>query len=198
MKPTLTKPSGKLTGQSLPTTGQSTQVPKYSRNVAMEQDEDETDDNGEDESEDIMPSRGLTRSSSAIVAFSVIKSEEDEQKGNFRPGLHHLPPKIGPNVKLTVKPELIRWVCTSETPWDTPPLSVFQESYDRFFSHFPAVLDSKDPLCTAVRQPHLLTTQSLTHVPCSCQGALGHFKTRSRRLRKLSQNFTSKELSSRA
>ena len=198
MKPTLTKPSGKLTGQSLPTTGQSMQVPKYGRNVATEQDEDETDDNGKDESEDIMPLRGLTQSSSAIVAFSVIKSEEDEQKGNFRPGLCHLPPKIGSNVKLTVKPKLIRQVCTSEIPWDTPPLSVFQESYDHFFSHFPVVLDSKDPLCTVVHQPHLLTIQSLTHVPCSCQGALGHFETRSRRLWKPSRNFTLKKLSSRA
>ena len=160
-------------------------MPKYSCNPAMEQDEEETDDNGEDESEDIMPLRGLTQSSSAIVAFSIVKSEEDEQKGNFCPGLCHLPPEIGPNVKLTVKPELIRHICTSETPWDTPPLNVFQESYNCFFSHFPVVLDSKDPLCTAVCWPLLLTTQSLTHILCSCQGASGHFKTRSRRLRKL-------------
>ena len=75
MKPTLMKPSGKLTGQSLPTTGQSTQVPKYSHNPATEQDKEETDNNGEDESEDIMPLRGLAQSLSAIVAFSVVKSE---------------------------------------------------------------------------------------------------------------------------
>ena len=197
MKPTLKKPSGKLAGRSLPAAGQSMQVSKYSGNTAAEQDEEETDDSSKDESEDIMPLRGLTRSSSAIVAFSVVKSEEDEQKGNFRPGLRHLPCEIGPNVRLTVKPELIRRVCTSETPWDTPPLSIFQESYDHFFSNFPAVLDFKDPLCTAVCQQHLFTIQSLTRVLHSCQGASGHFETRSKRLRKPLRNLTLKKSSSR-
>ena len=170
---------------------------KYSGNMATEQDEEETNDSSKDESEDIMPLRSLTQLSSAIIAFSVVKSEEDEQKGNFRPGLHHLPHEIGPNVWLTVKPELIRWACTSETPWDALLLSIFQESYDRFFSNFPVVLDFKDPLCTVVCQQHLFTIQSLTCVLHSCQGASGHFKTRSKRLWKPLQNLTLKKSSSR-
>lgn len=59
MKPTLKKPSGKLAGWSLPAAGQSTQASKYSGNMATEQDEEETDDSSKDESEDIMPLRGL-------------------------------------------------------------------------------------------------------------------------------------------
>lgn len=64
MKPTLKKPSGKLTGQNLPTTAQNAWAFKHHTGVAVEQDEEETDANGEDESEDIKPARGLTRSSS--------------------------------------------------------------------------------------------------------------------------------------
>ena len=96
----------------------------------------------------------LTLSYQAVVSFSVVKSEEDGRKGkgNSRPGLRDLPPEIGPNVKDTMKPELIRWITTSKTPWDNPSLDVFQRAYDRFFPNYPAILELKDLLCSSVRQ----------------------------------------------
>jgi hypothetical protein len=96
----------------------------------------------------------LTPSCQAVVSFSVVKSEDNGRKGkgNSRPGLRDLPPEIGPNVKDTMKPELIRWIATSKTPWDSPSLDVFQQAYDRFFPNYPAMLELKDPLCSSVRR----------------------------------------------
>ena len=92
----------------------------------------------------------------AVISFSIIKSEEDGRKGkgNSHPGLHDLPPEIRPNVKDTVKLELIRSIATSQTPWDNPSLDVFQQAYDRFFPNYPATLEIKDPLCSSVRRKH--------------------------------------------
>ena len=88
----------------------------------------------------------------AIVSFSIIKSEEDGRKGkgNSRPGLRDLPPKIGPNVKDTMKLELIRSIATSKTPWDSPSLAIFQQAYDGFFPNYPTTLKIKDLLCSSV------------------------------------------------
>lgn len=64
MKPTLKKPSGKRTGQSIPAFLQAVRAFKNDVNVAEEQDEDETYAGSEDDSEDVKPPGGLTRSSS--------------------------------------------------------------------------------------------------------------------------------------
>lgn len=63
MKPTLKKPSGKRTGQNVPASSQSIQTFKHNTDVT-EDDEYETDTGGKDESEDLKPAGGLTRSSS--------------------------------------------------------------------------------------------------------------------------------------
>ena len=94
----------------------------------------------------------LTLSCQAVVSFSVAKLEDNRRKGkgNSHPSLCDLPPEIRPNVKDTMKPESIRWIVTSKTPWDSPSLDVFQQAYDQFFPNYPAMLKLKDPLYSLV------------------------------------------------
>ena len=169
MKPTLRKPSGKRSGHATPV---ASSVAEFTMFNIQDEDDNDTDCAAEDESEDVKPTGKLTRSPSvhrlksvrtttdtiyqAIVSFSIVKSEEDGRKGkgNSRPGLRDLPPEIGPNVKDTMKPELIRSIATSKTPWDSPSLAIFQQAYDRFFPNYPATLEIKDPLCSSVCWKH--------------------------------------------
>ena len=170
MKPTLRKPSGKRSGHA---TLVASSIAEFTMFKIQDEDDNDTDCAAEDESEDIKPTSKLTWSPlirhlksvqmttdtiyQATASFSIVKSEEDGRKGkgNSRPGLHDLPPEIGPNVKDTMKLELIRSIATSKTPWDSPSLAIFQQAYDRFFPNYPVTLEIKDPLCSSVHWKHL-------------------------------------------
>ena len=172
MKPMLKKPSGICSGHATPVASSIAELAIFK--IQDEGDYD-TDCATEDESEDVKPTGKLTQSPSihhfksvrattdticqAVISFSIVKSEEDGRKGKGSscPGLCDLLPEIGPNVKDTMKPELIKSIATSQTPWDNPSLDVFQQAYDWFFPNYPAMLEIKDPLCSLVCWKHSLS-----------------------------------------
>ena len=145
MKPTLKKPSGKRSGHAMLVASSIMELAMYK---IQDEDANDTDCAAEDESEDVKPTGKFTQSPSvrhlksvrattdticqAVVSFSIVKSEDNGRKGkgNSCPGLCDLPPEIGPNVKDTMKPELIRSIATSKTPWDNPSLDIFQQAYN--------------------------------------------------------------------
>ena len=77
-----------------------------------------------------------------------------------------------------MKPELIKWVSTSRTPWDNPSLDVFQQVYNQFFPNYPTTLDLKDPLCSSVRKS-VLSPHNHSHLQFGqLLGSLSTFRNR--------------------